>query len=93
MPIETRIGHCGDTRSRCGPSGEATLALTFPRLCLPLGFSQLCATTPTSFPVTMSNASQKTMRAAMFHGAKDIRIEEQQVPTPKDGQVLVKVAW
>ncbi|BGP58697.1 hypothetical protein JCM8202v2_006374 [Rhodotorula sphaerocarpa] len=33
------------------------------------------------------------MRAAMFHGAGDIRISNEPVPTPAEGQVLVKVAW
>lgn len=33
------------------------------------------------------------MKAAMFYGAGDIRIEEVEVPKPSDGHVLVKVAW
>ncbi|GAA5887054.1 hypothetical protein JCM6882_009432 [Rhodosporidiobolus microsporus] len=35
----------------------------------------------------------QTMQAALFHGKGDIRIETLDVPTPKDGEVLVKVAW
>ncbi|GAA6009882.1 hypothetical protein JCM10207_002144 [Rhodosporidiobolus poonsookiae] len=33
------------------------------------------------------------MKAAMYHGAHDIRIEEVDVPRPTAGQVLVKVIW
>jgi (R,R)-butanediol dehydrogenase/meso-butanediol dehydrogenase/diacetyl reductase len=32
-----------------------------------------------------------TMRAAVYHGAKDVRIEQRPVPTPAEGQVLVRV--
>jgi (R,R)-butanediol dehydrogenase / meso-butanediol dehydrogenase / diacetyl reductase len=32
-----------------------------------------------------------TMRAAVYHGAKDVRIEERPVPVAGDGDVLVKV--
>lgn len=42
---------------------------------------------------TMSDTQQKTMKAAMFYGAGDIRIEDVEVPKPAEGQVLVKVAW
>ncbi|KWU43179.1 alcohol dehydrogenase GroES domain protein [Rhodotorula sp. JG-1b] len=41
----------------------------------------------------MPDIEQKTMKAAMFYGAGDIRIEEVEVPKPSDGHVLVKVAW
>ena len=34
-----------------------------------------------------------TMRAARWHGKKDIRIEEIDSPTAGPGQVLVDVAW
>ncbi|SJN22816.1 2,3-butanediol dehydrogenase, R-alcohol forming, (R)-and (S)-acetoin-specific [Micrococcus lylae] len=34
-----------------------------------------------------------TMRAARFHGQKDIRIDEIDTPTAGPGQVLVDVAW
>ena len=33
------------------------------------------------------------MRAAVWHGYKDIRIEEAAMPTPGPGQVVVEVAW
>ena len=32
-----------------------------------------------------------TMRAAVYHGAKDVRIEERDVPVAGPGQVLVRV--
>jgi (R,R)-butanediol dehydrogenase/meso-butanediol dehydrogenase/diacetyl reductase len=32
-----------------------------------------------------------TMRAAVYHGAKDVRIEDRPVPVPGQGEVLVKV--
>jgi D-arabinose 1-dehydrogenase-like Zn-dependent alcohol dehydrogenase len=41
----------------------------------------------------MPDIGQKTMKAAMFYGAGDIRIEEVEVPKPSDRHVLVKVAW
>lgn len=41
----------------------------------------------------MPDIGHKTMKAAMFYGAGDIRIEEVEVPKPSDGHVLVKVAW
>ncbi|GAA5877631.1 hypothetical protein JCM3774_005364 [Rhodotorula dairenensis] len=41
----------------------------------------------------MPDAQQKTMKAAMFYGAGDIRIEDVEVPKPAEGQVLIKVAW
>ena len=34
-----------------------------------------------------------TMRAARFHGPKDIRIEEIDSPTASPGEVLIDVAW
>ena len=34
-----------------------------------------------------------TMRAARWHGEKDIRIEEIDTPTAGPGQVLIDVAW
>ena len=34
-----------------------------------------------------------TMRAARFHGPKDIRIEEIDSPTAGPGEVLIDVAW
>lgn len=33
------------------------------------------------------------MRAAVWHGYKDLRIEEKPVPVPGKGQVLIKVDW
>ena len=33
------------------------------------------------------------MRAAVWHGHKDIRIEERPVPVPKEGEVLIRVDW
>ncbi|MBO7710726.1 MAG: alcohol dehydrogenase catalytic domain-containing protein [Lachnospiraceae bacterium] len=33
------------------------------------------------------------MRAAVWHGHKDVRIEERPVPVPKEGEVLVRVDW
>ena len=33
------------------------------------------------------------MRAAVWHGYKDLRIEDKPVPVPKPGQVLIKVDW
>lgn len=33
------------------------------------------------------------MKAARWHGAKDIRVEEIDTPTPGPGEVAVKVAW
>ena len=33
------------------------------------------------------------MRAAVWHGYKDLRIEEKPVPEPGKGQVLIKVDW
>ncbi|BGP21090.1 hypothetical protein JCM10213_008996 [Rhodosporidiobolus nylandii] len=42
---------------------------------------------------SLSQALPQTMKAALFHGKGDIRIEEVEVPEPKEGQVLVKVAW
>ena len=33
------------------------------------------------------------MRAAVWHGYKDLRIEEKPVPVPGRGQVLIKVDW
>ncbi len=33
------------------------------------------------------------MRAAVWHGYKDLRIEEKPVPVPEKGQVLIKVDW
>ncbi|WP_299506724.1 2,3-butanediol dehydrogenase [uncultured Roseobacter sp.] len=33
------------------------------------------------------------MKAARWHGAKDIRVEEVPEPEPKKGQVKIKVAW
>jgi len=33
------------------------------------------------------------MRAARFHGKRDIRVEDIEEPVPKDGQVLVDVEW
>ncbi len=33
------------------------------------------------------------MRAAVWHGYKDIRIEEKPVPVPGKGQVLIRVDW
>jgi (R,R)-butanediol dehydrogenase/meso-butanediol dehydrogenase/diacetyl reductase len=32
-----------------------------------------------------------TMRAAVYYGAKDVRIEQRPVPTPAEGEVLVRV--
>ena len=33
------------------------------------------------------------MRAAVWHGHKDVRIEEKPVPVPKPGQVRIRVDW
>lgn len=33
------------------------------------------------------------MKAAVWYGHKDVRVEERQKPTPKSGEVVVKVAW
>ena len=33
------------------------------------------------------------MRAAVWHGYKDIRIEEKAEPVPGPGQVKIKVDW
>ncbi|MBQ6510093.1 MAG: alcohol dehydrogenase catalytic domain-containing protein [Flexilinea sp.] len=33
------------------------------------------------------------MRAAVWHGYKDLRIEEKPIPVPAAGQVLIKVDW
>ena len=33
------------------------------------------------------------MRAAVWHGYKDLRIEEVPVPVPGPGKVLIKVDW
>lgn len=33
------------------------------------------------------------MRAAVWHGYKDLRIEEKPVPEPGEGQVLIRVNW
>ncbi|GAA5833491.1 hypothetical protein JCM11251_003510 [Rhodosporidiobolus azoricus] len=35
----------------------------------------------------------QTMQAALFYGKGDIRVETVDVPKPKDGEVLVQVAW
>lgn len=35
----------------------------------------------------------KTMRAARWHAAKDIRVEEIEIPTPNDNQVLIEVKF
>jgi len=35
---------------------------------------------------------ERTMRAAVVHGAGDIRVEERPVPTPGPGEVLIEVA-
>lgn len=40
-----------------------------------------------------SNTKTARMKAAMYYGAKDIRIEEVEVPRPKPGQVQIKIAW
>ena len=33
------------------------------------------------------------MRAAVWHGYKDVRIEEKEIPVPGPGQVLIRVDW
>lgn len=33
------------------------------------------------------------MKAAVWHGYKDVRIEEKEKPVPKEGQVRIKVDW
>lgn len=33
------------------------------------------------------------MKAARYHGQRDIRIEEIAIPSPKDNEVLVEVEW
>lgn len=33
------------------------------------------------------------MKAAMYYGPHDLRIEEVAKPVPREGEVLVKVAW
>lgn len=33
------------------------------------------------------------MKAAMYYGAKDIRVEDVPIPAPTTGQVKIKVAW
>lgn len=35
----------------------------------------------------------QTMKAAQFHGKEDVRVESTEIPTLKDGQILLKVAW
>lgn len=36
---------------------------------------------------------QSTMRAARWHGRRDVRVERVPVPAPGPGEVLLKVAW
>lgn len=38
-------------------------------------------------------AERQNMRAAVWHGHKDVRIEEKPVPVPKAGQVRIRVDW
>lgn len=33
------------------------------------------------------------MKAAMYYGPHDLRIEDVPIPEPKEGEILVKVAW
>lgn len=40
----------------------------------------------------MSNSLPKTMRAAVFHGPRDLRIEERAVPIPGAGEILIEIA-
>ena len=40
-----------------------------------------------------NNIGGMKMRAAVWHGYKDLRIEEVPVPTPGPGKVLIKVDW
>jgi D-arabinose 1-dehydrogenase-like Zn-dependent alcohol dehydrogenase len=41
---------------------------------------------------TLGNGRAK-MKAARWHGVKDIRIEDVAEPSPRAGEVKVKVAW
>ncbi|CDR48450.1 RHTO0S18e00320g1_1 [Rhodotorula toruloides] len=41
----------------------------------------------------MPHVEQQTMKAAMYYGPHDLRIEEVAKPVPREGEVLVKVAW
>ncbi|KAI5480850.1 hypothetical protein MNV49_006659 [Pseudohyphozyma bogoriensis] len=41
----------------------------------------------------MPGQKVESMRAAMYHGAKDIRIEQIPVPVTQPGQVKIKVGW
>ena len=41
----------------------------------------------------MSNRIEQTMRAARWHGQRDVRVEEVPVPTAGAEQVLVEVEW
>ncbi|MDR0552433.1 MAG: alcohol dehydrogenase catalytic domain-containing protein [Spirochaetaceae bacterium] len=36
---------------------------------------------------------KKMMRAAVWHGRRDVRIEERPIPEPKVGEVIVAVSW
>ncbi|GAA5858203.1 hypothetical protein JCM8547_005689 [Rhodosporidiobolus lusitaniae] len=38
-------------------------------------------------------ARPRTQKSAMFYGKHDIRIEQTEVPKPKEGECLVRVAW
>lgn len=44
-----------------------------------------------SSPINMTEIPKK-MRAAVYYGKEDIRIEEADVPTCEDDQVLIKVS-
>lgn len=41
----------------------------------------------------VSNRIEETMRAARWHGRRDVRVEEVPVPTTGAEQVLVEVEW
>lgn len=49
--------------------------------------------TPTLRQIITMTAAQGTHKAAMYYGAKDIRVEEVPVPQLERGQCKVKIAW
>lgn len=43
--------------------------------------------------MTSSAPKDRSMRAARFHGNRDLRIEDVPRPIAKEGEVLIEVEW